>query len=621
MAGSVTFWVCVLLACSAILYVSNFGSSNSNHFVARSDDVELLQLVRRYSGIVDKLEQENAALRGRSTAGVAPKSSALLEENKALRASVAALERRLKKDDAGGADADESYDDSAPAPAPAPSAAPNNDVSFTEERAKRVATNGQILLTFVNRIRLDFATTWVHHVRRLGMTNWLVGATDRTSLTSLLAAGTPTFDMATNLPEGEWPWGSASFKSLGPHKIELIYKCISWGLDMIITDVDAMVLREPFAFMARWPDAGFLTTSDQLGNTTHDDGLETHRGIHSAFNIGYMLFRKAALPLVEEWRQVIRADPSNKWDQGEFNRIARLGWDVGRTAGLSDERLFWAYRSKVIGGVLPLSLFAGGHNHFVSQYAERLGWQPYSIHTTFQYGAADGKRHRLREATVWHDPPAYYDPPGGLLVFDPTVPRALIYPPGKGMSVQGHITLINFQLRQIRAALALAHALGRKLILPPVVCGYDKAWYQLGSHGEFGGAPPFVVPIFRCPLDHYLEPGMLDPVNTLREYSLLTNPRTPMAVRLSTKAVEVDPTGGAAEMARLAALSSTKVLNVTNIPSLALLDLGVAPSQGLLSKAQADAFRSKFMHVGGSWCCAPKNEQPRSARFSLWRAA
>ena len=123
---------------------------------------------------------------------------------------MAALERRLKKDDAGGADADESYDDSAPAPAPAPSAAPNNDASFTEERAKRVATNDQILLTFVNRIRLDFATTWVHHVRRLGMTNWLVGATDRTSLTSLLAAGTPTFDMATNLPEGEWPWGSAS---------------------------------------------------------------------------------------------------------------------------------------------------------------------------------------------------------------------------------------------------------------------------------------------------------------------------------------------------------------------------------------------------------------------------
>jgi len=453
------------------------------------------------------------------------------------------------------------------------------------------------------------------------MTNWLVGATDQTSLRSLLAEGTPTFDMRTDLPEGEWPWGSPSFKSLGPHKIDLIYKCITWGVDMIITDIDALVLREPFSFMARWPDAGFLTTSDQLGNTTHDDGLETHRGIHSAFNIGYMLFRKAALPLVEEWRAVIRADPSNKWDQGEFNRISRLGWDVGRTSGLSDERLFWAYRSKVIGGVLPLSLFAGGHNHFVSQYAERLGWQPYSIHTTFQYGGAAGKRHRLREATVWHDPPAYYDPPGGLLVFEPQVPHALIYPPG-GMTVNGHIRLINFQLRQIKWALGLAHALGRKLILPSVVCGYDKAWYQLGSHGEFGGAPPFVVPIFNCPLDHYMEPEMLDPVATIREYSFLSNPRTPSTVKLSTVAVHVDPTGGAAEMARLMAFSSSKLLNVTNVPALAsAYDLSGAGNQGLLSKDQTGAFRRKFKRVGGSWCCAPKDASPRSARFSLWRAA
>ena len=240
------------------------------------------------------------------------------------------------------------------------------------------------------------------------------------------------------------------------------------------------------------------------------------------------------------------------------------------------------------------------------------------MHTTFQYGAAAGKRHRLREGTVWHDPPAYYDPPGGLLVFTPQVPQALIYPPG-GMDVRGHIRLINFQLKQIRSALALAHALGRKLILPPVVCGYDKAWYQLGSRGEFGGAPPFVVPIFNCPLDHYLEPEMLDPVNTIREYSFLSNPRTPSAVKLSTSEVIVDPHGGAAEMARLAALSSTKVLNVTNVPSLP--DLRPEGNQGLLSKDQAEAFRSKFFRVGGSWCCAPKGGEPRSSRFSLWNAA
>ena len=45
--------------------------------------------------------------------------------------------------------------------------------------------------------------------------------------------------------------GSASFHSLGPHKIELIYHTLQWGLELVITDVDAMVLREPFAYMVR----------------------------------------------------------------------------------------------------------------------------------------------------------------------------------------------------------------------------------------------------------------------------------------------------------------------------------------------------------------------------------
>ena len=95
----------------------------------------------------------------------------------------------------------------------------------------------------------------------------------------------------------------------------MIYKSLTWGLDVIITDSDAFILRDPFPFMARWPDAGFLTTSDHLGNTTGGQGLETHNGIHTAFNIGYMFFRSSSLPLVEEWRRVILEQPEERWDQ------------------------------------------------------------------------------------------------------------------------------------------------------------------------------------------------------------------------------------------------------------------------------------------------------------------
>lgn len=136
----------------------------------------------------------------------------------------------------------------------------------------------QIILTFTNRARLDFARTWVAHVRRLNLDNYLIGATDEGALSGLLALSVPCFSMRTNLPGVEWDWGSPSFHALGQHKVELIHKALSWGLELVITDIDALVLREPFAYMGRWRDAGFLTSSDCLGNTTGSDdgGLEDH---------------------------------------------------------------------------------------------------------------------------------------------------------------------------------------------------------------------------------------------------------------------------------------------------------------------------------------------------------
>ena len=155
----------------------------------------------------------------------------------------------------------------------------NASTEFSKERLEELAGGpGQgIILTFVNSARLDFARSWVAHLRRLGLRNWLVGATDPETLRVLLREGIPCFDMHTNLPsQTEWAWGaqpaspcsrsnrargpqpcahgmagSASFHSLGPHKIELIYHTLQWGLELVITDVDAMVLREPFAYMVR----------------------------------------------------------------------------------------------------------------------------------------------------------------------------------------------------------------------------------------------------------------------------------------------------------------------------------------------------------------------------------
>lgn len=37
------------------------------------------------------------------------------------------------------------------------------------------------------------------------------------------------------------------------------------------------------------------------------------------------------------------------------------------------------------------------------------------VHQTFQYGGTKGKRHRLREAHLWRDPPEYYAAGGPFL--------------------------------------------------------------------------------------------------------------------------------------------------------------------------------------------------------------
>ena len=194
------------------------GTTGSNNVVVRSEinqDIEPLQRS------ILLLRRDNDFLRAHAN----QTSRKLSIENAALKTSVERLERKLAalaghSPKATGRLADAGVAVEAPpkpAAAAASSAAPAalTSIEFTRERAHQIATNGCLLLTFVNKIRLDFATTWVHHVRRLGMTNWLVGATDKPSLKELQLAGIPTFDMATHLPEGEWPWGSASFKSLG----------------------------------------------------------------------------------------------------------------------------------------------------------------------------------------------------------------------------------------------------------------------------------------------------------------------------------------------------------------------------------------------------------------------
>ena len=80
---------------------------------------------------------------------------------------------------------------------------------------------------------------------------------------------------------------------------------------------------------------------------------------------------------------------------------------------------------------------------------------------------------------------SYYEPDGGVLSYTPDVPHALVHPLS-GMTARGHVALMLHQLRQLRAALALAFTLKRKLVLPPITCTYAHA--HLRVEEEAGAA-------------------------------------------------------------------------------------------------------------------------------------
>ena len=118
---------------------------------------------------------------------------------------------------------------------------------------------------------------------------------------------------------------------------------------------------------------------------------------------------------------------------------------------------------------------------------------------------------------------------------------------------------------------------------------------------------------------------MLDPVNTVREWSLLSNPRTPASVTSSIRheALDLKAASSGSEAARLAKLSSYRVLNITTPLLSAEADTSSIKSS-VLAFSQKAQFRAKFGFVSGSWCCAPQEEAkkgaPRSAHFSLMNA-
>ncbi|KAI3680019.1 hypothetical protein L2E82_50756 [Cichorium intybus] len=488
---------------------------------------------------------------------------------------------------------------------------------LTKELVQERVKDDVIIATFGNYAFMDFILTWVKHLTDLGVENLLVGAMDTKLLEALYWKGVPVFDMGSHMSTIDVGWGSPTFHKMGREKVILIDSMLPFGYELLMCDTDMVWLKNPLPYLARYPEADVLTSTDQVTPTVSDDRLDIWQQVGAAYNIGIFHWRptESAKKLAKEWKEMLLAD-DKIWDQNGFNDLVhrQLGPSVDDESGL-----VYAYDGSLKLGLLPASIFCSGHTYFVQAMYQQLRLEPYAVHTTFQYAGTEGKRHRLREAMVFYDPPEYYDSPGGFLTFRPSIPKSLLL--DGEHNLENHFTLVNYQIKQIRNALAIALILNRTLVMPPLWCRLDRLWFPhpgvlIGSMTR----QPFI-----CPLDHVFEVNTMlkalpeeefGPGINIREYSFLDNPLMPTEVKDSWLNVQLCQQG-----------SGNCQSNITNTPGVLrfprhsneetlktvfapLMDVKVIQFssmqdafEGFTDKIREEKFRRRVKRYVGIWCC------------------
>ncbi|KAJ0259752.1 Arabinosyltransferase XEG113 [Hirschfeldia incana] len=503
---------------------------------------------------------------------------------------------------------------------------------LTKELFGERVKDNVIIVTFGNYAFMDFILTWVKHLTDLDLSNILVGAMDTKLLEALYWKGVPVFDMGSHMSTVDVGWGSPTFHKMGREKVILIDSVLPFGYELLMCDTDMVWLKNPLPYLARYPDADVLTSSDQVVPTVVDDSLDIWQQVSAAYNIGIFHWRptESAKKLAKEWKDILLAN-DKVWDQNGFNEIVRrqLGPSVDGDSGL-----FYAYDGNLKVGILPASIFCSGHTYFVQAMYQQLRLEPYALHTTFQYGGTEGKRHRLREGMVFFDPPEYYDAPGGFISFKPSIPKSLLL--DGNHTIESHFTLVNHQMKQIRSALAIASLLNRTLVMPPIWCRLDRLWF--GHPGTLVGSmtrQPFI-----CPLDHVFEVNIMlkdmpeeefGPGIGIREYSFLDNPSLPKQVKESWLDVQLCQEGKEGCVASnttssSGALKFPKRSNEDTFKAIfsSFNDVKVIKFSsvedaftGFSDKGREERFRRRVKRYVGIWCCE-ENKTPGHIYYDMY---
>lgn len=503
---------------------------------------------------------------------------------------------------------------------------------LTREMVGYRAKDNVIIVTFGNYAFMDFILNWVRHLTDLNVFNLLVGAMDTKLLMALYWKGVPVFDMGSNMKTIDVGWGSPTFHKMGREKVFLINALLPFGYELLVCDTDMVWLKNPLPYLARFAEADLLTSSDQVIPTVTDDSLEVWQQVSGAYNIGIFHWRPtdSSKKLAKEWEDLLLAN-EKLWDQSGFNDLVHkvLGPSVEGENGL-----VFAYDGNLKLGILAASIFCSGHTYFVQSMYQQLRLEPYAVHTTFQYAGTEGKRHRLREAMLFHDAPSYFDSPGGFLSFKPNIPKALLL--DGAHTLESHFSLVNYQLKQIKTALEIASLVNRTLVMPPIWCRLDRMWF--GHPGIMEGT--LTRQPFLCPMDHVFEVNVMlrdkpveefGPKIDFREYSFLQNPRLPKQVKESFLEVQLCDQ----QSSKCHATNQTNRQGFIRLPKhstqekiIELFSLYkdfkviefssmMDVFQGLTNTAVETRFRNRVKDYVGIWCCV-MNKNPGHIFYDMY---
>ncbi|KAG7024727.1 Arabinosyltransferase [Cucurbita argyrosperma subsp. argyrosperma] len=488
---------------------------------------------------------------------------------------------------------------------------------LTKELVQRHVKDNVIIVTFGNYAFLDFILNWVKHLTDLDLSNLLVGAMDTKLLEALYWKGIPVFDMGSHMSTVDVGWGSSTFHKMGREK-------------------------NPLPYLARYPEADVLSSSDQVIPTVVDDkldiwnegkvlnilnssmnikikGVNAFETVSGALNIGIFHWRptRASKKLAKEWKEMLLAD-DKIWDQNGFNELVRkkYGPSVDEDGGL-----VYAYDGNLKLGILPASIFCSGHTFFVQvlfcAMYQQFRLEPYAVHTTFQYAGTEGKRHRLREAMVFDDPPEYFDAPGGYLSFKPSIPKSLLLEGEHDLDT--HFRLMNYQLKQIRTALAIASLLNRVLVRTleseGMLLSFVIVYPQLYVN----------VMLKELPMEEF-GPGI-----NFREYSFLDNPLLPKQVKESWLDVQLckqesEGCHASNDTVLPGVLKFPKGSNEDTLKAIFSKFKDVKVIQfstmqdafpGFSDKKREEKFRNRVKRYVGIWCCV-ENAAPGHVFYDMY---